>query len=86
MLNEVRNRIEKFQVEKNKEIVMIRNQNIVLKGKETENMELVRDRDEYEEAMALKIGFYDKKFKDLLENIERKDQIVEKLKSQRCDL
>jgi hypothetical protein len=29
-------------------------------------LELMRDREEYEEAMGLKIAFYDKKIKELL--------------------
>jgi prefoldin subunit 5 len=47
---------------------------------------LLRDKIEYEEAINLKISFYDRKIKELLENIERKDQVIDKLKHNRADL
>jgi hypothetical protein len=33
----------------------------------------------------LKITFYDRKIKELLENIERKDQVIDKYKLQKTD-
>ena len=56
-----------------------------MKNKETEYLEMGKQYAEMEEAMNLKVNFYDKKIKQYIDNIERKENIIENLKHQRLD-
>lgn len=47
---------------------------------------MLRDKAEFEEATQLKMTFLDKKIKELIDTIERKESIIEKTKSSKCEL
>jgi len=48
-------------------------------------LEVKKERVEFEEAISVKVIFYDKKIKELLESIERKDNMIENLKNNRME-
>jgi hypothetical protein len=55
----------------------------VYKEKDILNSEWLKEQKDYKDIFGLKIANYEKKIKELVESIERKDGIIESLKSQK---
>jgi hypothetical protein len=78
-IRELRLRLDRAESDRSKELVALRNENQLIKCRETEHLEREREFEDYKTAIALKLAFYESKIKGHLDTIDRKQSIIEKL-------
>ena len=79
-LRESKLKLDKADSERHKEVMALRKEMQQLRGKEHDMMDKAKELAEYEAAMQLKLTFYERKIKEHLDTIDRKETLVDKYK------